>query len=85
MNTHNPYSPPRAPVADIPQADPSRWSPELLVALGAITVAFPFLWQAVSGGRLRFGPYLGLFLADLTLLILITRYAFALRARGVLR
>ena len=153
MNTHNPYSPPRAPVADIPQADPtrakrslmplwlaslyclaigvahlfmlatalyrarellewpmppwvymlgfiqpatriaggvsfirrSRFSPELLLAMAVIAVVFPILWAVLGPGRLPSGPLLGLSLADLTLLVLITRYAFALRQRGVLR
>jgi hypothetical protein len=157
MATHNPYSPPRAPVADIPQvsaaqakrsllplwlaslycivvgvgaaifllgaiyraldlileetlpvspwvyllafAHPiarlaagvgllrrSRFSPALLGVLLAITVVFPFLGRfALHLSTLPSGPSVGLFLADVTLLILITRYAFALRSRGVLR
>jgi hypothetical protein len=65
----------------------TRFSPPLLAALVAIAVLFPILWQFLQTGAVtvHFGPVLWLQLADLMLLLLITRYAFALHGRGALR
>jgi hypothetical protein len=68
----------------------SRFSPTLLVTLAVVTALFPILWQILlrsqtGANSLPSGPVLWLALADLTLLILIARYAFALQSRGALR
>ena len=68
----------------------SRFSPMLLTTLAVVTALWPILWQILSRSQtgaapLPSGPVVWLGLADLTLLILIARYAFALRSRGVLR
>ena len=68
----------------------SRFSPPLLLTLVAVTALWPILWQGLvrsqtGASTLPSGPALWLSLADLMLLILITRYAFALRTRGALR
>jgi hypothetical protein len=65
----------------------TRFSPPLLAALVAITALFPILWQFLQTGAVTVhsGPVLWLQLADLMLLLLITRYAFALRSHGALR
>ena len=65
----------------------TRFTPPLLAAVVTITALFPILWQFLQTGAvtLNFGPVLWLQLADLMLLLLITRYAFALHGRGALR
>lgn len=68
----------------------SRFSPMLLATLAVVTVLWPILWQLLlrsqtGAAAVPSGPVAWLGLADLTLLILIARYAFALRNRGVLR
>ena len=61
-----------------------------LDTLAVLTALFPILWQILLRSQtgaavLPSGPVVWLGLADLMLLILIARYAFALRNRGVLR
>jgi hypothetical protein len=68
----------------------SRLSPMLLATLAAVTALWPILWQLLLRSQtgataVPSGPVVWLGLADLTLLILIARYAFALRSRGILR
>lgn len=68
----------------------SRFSPVLLVTLAVLTALFPILWQILLRSQTGAsaptpGPVVWLALADLMLLILIARYAFALQSRGALR
>jgi hypothetical protein len=65
----------------------SRFSPLLLAALVVVTVVYPILWQLLRTGTVAApsGPLAWLGLADLMLLLLIARYAFALQSRGPLR
>jgi hypothetical protein len=62
-------------------------APLLLAALVRVTVLFPILWQILRTGTVAVPsePLAWLGLADLMLLLLIARYAFALQSRGVLR
>jgi hypothetical protein len=66
-----------------------RLSPAILVGLTAFTAIFPLLWQRYWTLHDRqpdsHGPLSSLALADLIVLVLITRYVLALRSRGILR
>jgi hypothetical protein len=68
----------------------ARIAPQLCVALIVVTVAGPILWRlyvALFAGR-SFGyssPNILLAIGELLLLLVITRYAFALRSAGMLQ
>jgi hypothetical protein len=67
----------------------SKLSPVFFVALTAFTAIFPILWQrywnSQTGYAFRPGPLSFLVIADLLVLLAITRYAFALKSRGMLK
>jgi hypothetical protein len=66
-----------------------RVSPAIFGGLSAFTAIFPLVWQRywtyMTGRSLFTWPLSLLYLADLMVLVLITRYVFALRSRGLLR
>ena len=66
-----------------------RLTPAIFVGLSAFTAIFPLLWQRywtyMTGKAIFTWPLSLLTLADVTVLVLITRYVFALRSRGMLR
>jgi hypothetical protein len=67
----------------------SRLSPVFFAALTAFTAIFPILWQrywaSQTGYTFRPGPLSFLVIADLLVMLAITRYAFSLKSRGMLR
>jgi hypothetical protein len=67
----------------------SRLSPVIFAALTAFTAIFPILWQlywtSQTGSAFHPGSTSLLVIADLMVLVAITRYAFSLKSRGMLK
>jgi hypothetical protein len=67
----------------------SRLSPVFLVVPTVVTAIFPILWQRIwiwqTGQPHHSGPMAFLVISDLLVMLAITRYAFSLKSRGMLR